>query len=245
MQKNASDYFPDWIRRARLAKEDGEVDHVVAEDAATLVYLANQACITLHVGLVAHRPDRSSRHDGARSRPLGRRFRQGEARRQGRASAARGGRPHLVPPDHGLARAARLGAARSQRDLRRGARDRLRPCRGARRPRARRAHHRAAQGEARRSRLSRRRPQRLRPDRRSRPIRCARGPRPRSPRRSTGTSSTSPTSARAATRSATCSAGSPGSPTPGRVSASTRTTFGKCAAGSPHRLVEGQATVLS
>jgi bifunctional non-homologous end joining protein LigD len=51
MQKNASDYFPDWIRRARLAKQNGAVDHVVAEDAATLVYLANQACVTLHVGL--------------------------------------------------------------------------------------------------------------------------------------------------------------------------------------------------
>jgi bifunctional non-homologous end joining protein LigD len=51
MQKNASDYFPDWIRRARLAKQDGAVEHVVAEDAATLVYLANQACVTLHVGL--------------------------------------------------------------------------------------------------------------------------------------------------------------------------------------------------
>lgn len=51
MQKNASDYFPDWVRRARLAKEDGEVDHVVALDAATLVYLANQACVTLHTGL--------------------------------------------------------------------------------------------------------------------------------------------------------------------------------------------------
>jgi bifunctional non-homologous end joining protein LigD len=51
MQKNASDYFPDWIRRARLAKQDGAVDHVVAEDAATLVYLANQACVTFHVGL--------------------------------------------------------------------------------------------------------------------------------------------------------------------------------------------------
>jgi bifunctional non-homologous end joining protein LigD len=51
MQKNASDYFPDWIRRARLAKQDGGVDHVVAEEAATLVYLANQACVTFHVGL--------------------------------------------------------------------------------------------------------------------------------------------------------------------------------------------------
>ena len=51
MQKNASDYFPDWIRRARIAKQEGEVDHVVAEDAATLVYLANQACVTFHIGL--------------------------------------------------------------------------------------------------------------------------------------------------------------------------------------------------
>jgi bifunctional non-homologous end joining protein LigD len=51
LQKNASDYFPEWIRRARVAKQDGTVDHVVAEDAATLVYLANQACVTLHVGL--------------------------------------------------------------------------------------------------------------------------------------------------------------------------------------------------
>jgi bifunctional non-homologous end joining protein LigD len=51
MQKNASRYFPKWIRRARLAKQDGAVAHVVAEDAATLVYLANQACVTVHVGL--------------------------------------------------------------------------------------------------------------------------------------------------------------------------------------------------
>jgi bifunctional non-homologous end joining protein LigD len=62
MQKNASDYFPSWIRRARLAKEDGEVEHVVADDAATLAYLANQACVTLHVGLARvdriHHPDR-------------------------------------------------------------------------------------------------------------------------------------------------------------------------------------------
>lgn len=51
MQKNASDYFPDWIERAALAKQDGEVRHVVARDGATLVYLANQAALTLHVGL--------------------------------------------------------------------------------------------------------------------------------------------------------------------------------------------------
>jgi bifunctional non-homologous end joining protein LigD len=61
MQKNASDYFPDWIRRARVAKEDGSVSHVVAADAATLVYLANQACVTLHAGLA--RTDRIDHPD--------------------------------------------------------------------------------------------------------------------------------------------------------------------------------------
>jgi bifunctional non-homologous end joining protein LigD len=61
MQKNASDYFPGWIRRARLAKEGGEVEHVVVADAATLAYLANQACLTLHVGLA--RTDRIDHPD--------------------------------------------------------------------------------------------------------------------------------------------------------------------------------------
>lgn len=61
-QKDAPDYFPDWIRTEEVAKEGGTVRHVVCDDAATLVYLANQACITPHVWLsrVAHleRPDR-------------------------------------------------------------------------------------------------------------------------------------------------------------------------------------------
>jgi len=35
-QKNIADYFPDWIDRATLPKEDGEVTHVVADNAATL-----------------------------------------------------------------------------------------------------------------------------------------------------------------------------------------------------------------
>jgi bifunctional non-homologous end joining protein LigD len=51
MQKNASEYFPSWLRRVRLAKQDGVVDHIVAEDQAALIYLANQACITFHVWL--------------------------------------------------------------------------------------------------------------------------------------------------------------------------------------------------
>lgn len=48
-QKDMPDYFPDWIDRARLAKEDGTVTYVIANNAATLVYLANQGCITPHL----------------------------------------------------------------------------------------------------------------------------------------------------------------------------------------------------
>lgn len=50
-QKDISDYFPDWIDRVRVSKEDGTVTHVVCEKAATLVYLADQACITPHIWL--------------------------------------------------------------------------------------------------------------------------------------------------------------------------------------------------
>jgi bifunctional non-homologous end joining protein LigD len=49
-QKDASDYFPAWIKRVPIEKQDGGiVEYVLANDAATLVYLANQLCITMHV----------------------------------------------------------------------------------------------------------------------------------------------------------------------------------------------------
>ena len=47
-QKNAPSYFPGWIRRVRVPKEGGEVEHAVCDKPATLVYLANQACIEIH-----------------------------------------------------------------------------------------------------------------------------------------------------------------------------------------------------
>ncbi|MGW8377348.1 non-homologous end-joining DNA ligase [Streptomyces sp. ODS28] len=57
-QKNVPDYFPDWIRTACLPKEDGQVHHVICENADTLVYLAGQACITPHRWLSrADKPD--------------------------------------------------------------------------------------------------------------------------------------------------------------------------------------------
>ncbi|MDP3889079.1 MAG: non-homologous end-joining DNA ligase [bacterium] len=51
-QKDAADYFPLWIVRKPLKKkEDGVVRYVICNNAATLVYLANQLSITQHVWL--------------------------------------------------------------------------------------------------------------------------------------------------------------------------------------------------
>ena len=62
VQQRAGRHFPRWIGRVEVRKKGGTVEHVVARDAATLVYLANQACITLHPWLsrkdAVHRPDR-------------------------------------------------------------------------------------------------------------------------------------------------------------------------------------------
>ncbi|WP_156725440.1 non-homologous end-joining DNA ligase [Streptomyces apocyni] len=46
--KDVPDYFPDWIHRQEVAKEGGTLTMAVCDDAATLAYLANQACITPH-----------------------------------------------------------------------------------------------------------------------------------------------------------------------------------------------------
>ena len=60
-QQHASKHFPDWIKRVETPKSGGTVQHVVANDAATLVYLANQGVITLHAWL--SRRDRLDRPD--------------------------------------------------------------------------------------------------------------------------------------------------------------------------------------
>jgi bifunctional non-homologous end joining protein LigD len=62
-QKERPDYFPDWIESTRVKKkEGGEVDYVLCQNQATLVYLANQGCITFHTWLgkekKLNRPDR-------------------------------------------------------------------------------------------------------------------------------------------------------------------------------------------
>jgi bifunctional non-homologous end joining protein LigD len=55
-QKQIPDYFPDWIDRVTLAKEGGRITHALCNDAATMVYLANQVCVP-HLALArADRP---------------------------------------------------------------------------------------------------------------------------------------------------------------------------------------------
>jgi len=60
--KDVPDHFPDWIKRVQVPKKNGTVTHALACNADTLVYLADQACITPHVWLSRadelERPDR-------------------------------------------------------------------------------------------------------------------------------------------------------------------------------------------
>jgi bifunctional non-homologous end joining protein LigD len=60
--KAVPDYFPDWVDRATVPKRGGSVTHVLAGDAATLVYLAGQNVVTIHTWLSRAdeplRPDR-------------------------------------------------------------------------------------------------------------------------------------------------------------------------------------------
>ncbi|MDH6213283.1 non-homologous end-joining DNA ligase [Streptomyces pseudovenezuelae] len=48
VQKNTPQSYPDWITRVEVPKEGGTVLHTVCDDSATLVYLADQACLTVH-----------------------------------------------------------------------------------------------------------------------------------------------------------------------------------------------------
>jgi bifunctional non-homologous end joining protein LigD len=49
--KAVPDYFPDWVERVTVPKKGGTVTHPLANDAATLVYLAGQNVVTLHTWL--------------------------------------------------------------------------------------------------------------------------------------------------------------------------------------------------
>jgi bifunctional non-homologous end joining protein LigD len=44
-------HTPEWVETVRVGKRGGELDQVVVDQAATLVWMANQACITPHIWL--------------------------------------------------------------------------------------------------------------------------------------------------------------------------------------------------
>ncbi len=50
-EKKVPSHFPDWVATVRVDTADGPQDQVLVEDARTLVYLAQQACITPHAWL--------------------------------------------------------------------------------------------------------------------------------------------------------------------------------------------------
>jgi bifunctional non-homologous end joining protein LigD len=47
--KNVSRGFPEWLERVEVPKKDGTVHHPIVSDARSLLWLANQNCITPHV----------------------------------------------------------------------------------------------------------------------------------------------------------------------------------------------------
>lgn len=60
-QQAAPKHTPSWVKTVTVPKEKGEITHVVCQDEQTLVYLANQAAVTMHAWL--SRIDRPERPD--------------------------------------------------------------------------------------------------------------------------------------------------------------------------------------
>jgi len=60
VQQRAPDYFPPWIKRAKVKRQaGGTVTHALINNEDTLVFLVDQACITPHVWLSrADKPER-------------------------------------------------------------------------------------------------------------------------------------------------------------------------------------------
>lgn len=60
IQQRAREHLPAWVKRATVERVGGgRITHAVIANAATLVYLADQACITPHVWLSrADKPER-------------------------------------------------------------------------------------------------------------------------------------------------------------------------------------------
>ncbi len=48
-QKDVSKGFPEWLQRVEVPKKDGTVHHPIVTDTRSLLWLANQNCVTPHV----------------------------------------------------------------------------------------------------------------------------------------------------------------------------------------------------
>lgn len=49
VQQEIPQYFPAWIDRKRVRKEDGYITHAICSDKQSLVYLANEAVLEFHI----------------------------------------------------------------------------------------------------------------------------------------------------------------------------------------------------
>ena len=49
--KSVPEYYPEWVERVTVPKRGGQITHVLANNAATLAYLAGQNVVTLHTWL--------------------------------------------------------------------------------------------------------------------------------------------------------------------------------------------------
>ena len=108
-------YFPDWIKRATVPKKGGTITHALAQDAATLVYLAGQNVVTVHTWLSRadkpHQPDRLTLDFD----PSGGGFGEVRAAARSAGERLRDARARSVRDDH-RARAACTWSARSAED---------------------------------------------------------------------------------------------------------------------------------
>lgn len=61
-QKNASDYFPSFIKRVSIPTEDGTNTQIICNSKKSLIYLANQGTISFHIWLAKkdklYKPDK-------------------------------------------------------------------------------------------------------------------------------------------------------------------------------------------
>lgn len=61
-QKNASDYFPDFIKTIKVKTDEGENVQVICNSKKSLVYLANQGTLSFHIWLsrkdILEKPDK-------------------------------------------------------------------------------------------------------------------------------------------------------------------------------------------